>query len=239
MRQTYEDFHGVKLDDEAIRSAIALSKRYILNKHLPDKAIDIIDEAAARKSTMRQKLEKDDSYVKHEQEIKTVQSQIEKAISKQDYFKAAELKEKEEKIKSELTKLRASKNIPHHLRPLITKQDVGQVLADKVGIPSHIVTESEIDKLRRLQKDLEENILGQEDAVKAVVKSLTRNRLSVIQRNKPIGSFLFLGPSGVGKTHLAKLVAKDFFGDEKAMIHIDMSEFMEKYSVSKLIGSPA
>jgi ATP-dependent Clp protease ATP-binding subunit ClpC len=138
-----------------------------------------------------------------------------------------------------MMKIRGQKNVPTHLRPGIDAKDIGNVLADKTGIPTNIVNEDEISKLRRLGEDLKVNIVGQDEAVDAVVKTLTRSRLSVIPKNKPIGSFLFLGPSGVGKTYLAKLIARDYFGDENAMIRIDMSEFMEKYSVSKLIGSPA
>ena len=239
LKQTYEDFHGVQIADESISAAIKLSKRYMLNKHLPDKALDIIDEACAKKSTLSQKLENDDSYQDTINEIKKVEKKIEAAIEKQDYFKAAELKEKEEELKKWVSKLRVSKNVPLHLRPMITLDDVGGVLADKAGIPATIVTESEIDKLRRLESELTSNIFGQDEAVKAIVKSLMRNRLSVVEKEKPIWSFLFLWPTGVGKTYLAKLIAKTYFGDEKAMVRVDMSEFMEKYSVSKLIGSPA
>jgi len=239
LKQTYEDFHGVQLTDEAIDASIKLSKRYMLNKFLPDKALDIIDEACARKSTMNQKLDNDESYKENEAKISKIQSQIEKAIEEQDYFGAAELKQKEEEIKQEMQKIRTSKNIPTHLRPIITKDDIGNVLADKAWVPANIVNESEIEKLRRLSNDLKVKIIWQDEAVDSIVKTLTKSRLSVVQKNKPIGSFLFLGPSGVGKTYLAKLIAKDYFGDETAMIRIDMSEFMEKYSVSKLIGSPA
>lgn len=154
LKQTYEDFHGVQIADESIAAAIRLSKRYMLNKHLPDKALDIIDEACAKKSTLAQKLENDDGYQEAMNQIKKIEAKIETAIEKQDYFKAAELKEKEEELKKNITKLRTSKNIPLHLRPMITLDDVGGVLADKAGIPANIVTESEIVKLRRLEKEL-------------------------------------------------------------------------------------
>ncbi len=239
LRQTYEDFHGVQITDEAIKASVKLTQRYILNKHLPDKALDIIDEACARKSTMQAKLENDDEYKKIEGKIKKVKDQIEAAIENQDYFQAAELKEEEEKLKSTLTKIRGKKNIPMNLRPLIDKKDIGEVLADKTWVPANIVNQSEIEKLRALDKNLKWNVFGQEDAVNAVVKTLTRNRLSVIEKNKPIWSFLFLWPSGVGKTFLAKQIAKNYFWDENAIVRLDMSEYMEKFSVSKLIGSPA
>lgn len=239
LKQTYEDFHGVQLTDESLDVAIMLSKRYMMNKYLPDKALDIIDEACARKSTMNQKLDNDKDYKKFEETLAKIQAKIEEAIEKQDYFGAAELKAKEEEAKIEMNKIRNNKNIPISLRPIITKEDIGNVLADKTGIPTNIVNESEIEKLRRLDKELKKNIVGQDEAVDAVVKTLTRSRLSVIKYTKPIGSFLMLGPSGVGKTYLAKLIAKEYFGNPDSMIRIDMSEFMEKYSVSKLIGSPA
>jgi len=239
LRQTYEDFHGVQITDEAIKASVKLTQRYILNKHLPDKALDIIDEACARKSTMQTKLENDDEYKKVEKKIKKVKEQIESAIENQDYFQAAELKEEEDKLKNELIKIRWKKNIPMNLRPLIDKKDIGDVLADKTWVPANIVNQSEIEKLRALDKNLKWNVFGQEDAVNAVVKTLTRNRLSVIEKNKPIWSFLFLWPSGVGKTFLAKQIAKNYFWDENAVVRLDMSEYMEKFSVSKLIWSPA
>lgn len=195
LKQVYEDFHGVQISEDAIDAAIILSKRYMLNKHLPDKALDIIDEACAKKSTMTQVLEKDDTYKEQEARLKKIETDIEKAIDKQDYFKAAELKEEEETIKKDMRKIRNTKNLPLHLRLSIETQDVGEVLADKSGIPTNVVTESEVTKLKRLQKDLQEKIHGQDEAVQNIVKSLTRNRLSVVDREKPIGSFLFLGPT--------------------------------------------
>ena len=239
LKQIYEDFHGVLLSDEAIDSAINLSKRYILNKQLPDKALDIIDEACARKSTMQQKLDNDENYQAQEKKIEKIQKKIESAIENQDYFSAAELKNEEEELKKELQKIRSNKNIPINLRSTIEASDIGNVLADKTWIPTNIVNEDEVTKLKRLDSELKKEIVGQNDAVENVVKTLIRSRLSVIKKDKPIGSFLFLGPSGVWKTYLAKLIAKHYFGDEGAMIRFDMSEFMEKFSVSKLIWSPA
>lgn len=239
LRQTYEDFHGVQITDDAIKASVKLTQRYMLNKHLPDKALDIIDEACARKSTMQTKLENDDEYKKIEKKINKVKEQIDKAIENQDYFQAAELKEQEDELKNSLLKIRNRKNIPSHLRPLIDKQDIWEVLADKTWVPANIVNQSELEKLKNLDKSLKWNVFGQEDAVQAVVKTLTRNRLSVIEKNKPIWSFLFLWPSGVWKTFLAKQIAKNYFGDENAVVRLDMSEYMEKFSVSKLIGSPA
>ncbi|HOQ78760.1 MAG TPA: ATP-dependent Clp protease ATP-binding subunit [Candidatus Absconditabacterales bacterium] len=239
LKQTYEDFHGVSISNSAIKASVKLTKRYMLNKYLPDKALDIIDEACARKSTMQYKLENDEEYKKIEKKIDKIKDEIEVAIENQDYFKAAELKEKEEELKNDILKIRNNKNIPSHLRPTIEKEDIGNVLADKTGIPANVVNQSEIEKLKMLADSLKGQVFGQDDAVQAVVNTLTRNRLSVIEKHKPIGSFLFLGPSGVGKTFLAKMIAKSYFGDESAIVRLDMSEYMEKFSVSKLIGSPA
>ena len=239
LKPTYEDFHGVVISEEAIDKAISLSKRYILNKQLPDKALDILDEASARKSTIQHKLDNDENYKKQEARIEQIQKQIESAIENQDYFSAAELKEEEQALKKDLQKIRSNKNIPTHLRSVINPEDIGNVLADKTWIPTNIVNEDEITKLKRLDNELKEEIIWQNEAVDTIVKTLIRSRLSVIKKDKPIGSFLFLGPSGVWKTYLAKLIAKNYFGDEWAMIRFDMSEYMEKFSVSKLIWSPA
>jgi ATP-dependent Clp protease ATP-binding subunit ClpC len=154
LRQTYEDFHGVQITDDAIKASVKLTQRYILNKHLPDKALDIIDEACARKSTMQTKLENDDEYKKIEKKIENIKSQIDSAIENQDYFQAAELKEQEDELKNSLLKIRNRKNVPTHLRPLIDSNDIGEVLADKTGVPANIVNQSEIEKLRALDKNL-------------------------------------------------------------------------------------
>lgn len=237
LKETYEDYHGVMITDEAIASAVKLSTRYILNKHLPDKAIDLIDEASAKTSTLASKLELNEEYQQKEDDIKKIDSKIEKAIEKQDYFSAAELKKQQESLKQELLTVRKTVALPSHLRPTVDMSAIADVLSSKTGIPASMVQESEMEKLKRLKTDLEKEVLGQGDATYAVVSSLMRSRLSAIERNKPIASFLFLGPSGTGKTHLAKTIARDYFADEKALIRVDMSEFMESHSVSKLIGS--
>lgn len=237
LREKFEEFHGVNISDEALEQAVNYSVRYIMNKQLPDKAIDLIDEACARMSTIHAKLEQNDEYASTEKKIKHMQKQIEKAIEKQDYFKAAELKEQEETLKTKIKTLRQRQALPKHLRKSIWSHEIGEVLADKLGIPLTQISESEIQKLAVLDTFLKSKILWQDEAVMQIVKAVRRNRLSAVQRNKPIWSFLFLGPSGVGKTYLAKLLAKEYFGDEKSLIRVDMSEYMESYSVSKLIGS--
>jgi len=237
IRSKYEEFHGVTLSDEALEKSVTYSTRYMMNKHLPDKAIDLIDEASARVSTLTAKLESNTDYKKTEDRIKSTQKKMEKAIEKQDYFKAAEYKEQEEKLKEKLKGMRQQTALPKHLRPVITSTNIGEVIASKMWIPLDQVTESEIKKIATLDTHIKSFVLGQDEAVDSIVTAIKRNRLSAIQRNKPIGSFLFCGPSGVGKTYIAKLLAKEYFGDDKALIRVDMSEFMEKYSVSKLIGS--
>lgn len=237
LKSNFEEFHNVRITDESIDSAIALAQRYIMNKYFPDKAIDIIDEAAARASTFTTLIEKDEHHQSLQQEIAKLSEKIQAAITDQDYFLAAELKIKEKELKEKLHTVRSSKALPLHLRPVVDIHDIGRVLADKTGVPTSIVTESEIDKLQRLKEHLWTKILWQEQAVESVVKTLQRSRLSMVEKNKPIASFLFLGPSGVGKTYLAKLIAEEYFGDPKAMIRVDMSEFMETYTVSKLIWS--
>ena len=167
----------------------------MMNKQLPDKAIDLIDEAAARMSTIHAKLEQNDVYASTEKKVKQLQKQIEKAIEKQDYFKAAELKEQEEDMKNKMKGLRKSQTLPKHLRKTIEPTHIGEVLADKLGIPAAQISESEIHKLAVLDTHLKTKIFGQDEAVMQIVKAVRRNRLSAVQRNKPIGSFLFLGPS--------------------------------------------
>jgi ATP-dependent Clp protease ATP-binding subunit ClpC len=183
----------------------------MLNKYLPDKAIDIIDEACARKSTMSHKLENNDHYKVFEQKLEHLNKQLEQAIARQDYFTAAELKDQEDAIKIEIQKVRLQSSLPKHLRTTIDIHDIGQVISDKIGIPHNLITESETTKLLRLEHDLKKKIIGQDEAVKAIVTSIKRNRLSPIIKHRPIASFLFLGPSGVGKTYLAKLIAQDYF----------------------------
>jgi len=237
LKERFEDYHGVNISDAAIMKAVTYSIRYMMNKHLPDKAIDIIDEACARLSTLQSKLQSNNEWTQVEQRILKIQKDIEQSIEKQDYFKAAELKEEEEELKKKMKGMRQQHALPKHLRPTVEVDNIGQVLADKMGIPVDQVTESEMHKLARLDKDLKLLIHGQDEAVDAVVKAIRRNRLSAVQQRKPIGSFLFLGASGVGKTYLAKLLAKEFFGSDKSLIRVDMSEFMERHSSSKLIGA--
>jgi len=164
----------------------------MMNKHLPDKAIDLIDEACARVSTLSQKLDANTEYTSLENKIEKMKVQIEKAIERQDYFKAAELKDKEEEMKKKLKTVRSQNSLPKHLRPQVDSIEVGKVLSDKMGIPLDQVTESEVKQLAHLDTDLKDMVLSQDEAVDAVVKAIRRSRLSPVESNKPIASFLFL-----------------------------------------------
>lgn len=237
IRERFEEYHWVNITNDALKWSVDLSSRYMLNKHLPDKAIDILDEACARQSTLTQKLKNNEEYQKVEKQLSEVQKNIESSISCQDYFKAAEYKDKEEKLKSKLKQLRSKSSLPKHLRINVDYENIWEVVSDKIWIPASKVNQSEINKLRKLDELLSWKVLGQEEAVEAVVKAIRRNRLSVIERNKPIASFLFLWPSWVGKTYIAKLLASEYFEDENSLIRVDMSEYMERHSSSKLIGS--
>ncbi|MFA7284517.1 MAG: ATP-dependent Clp protease ATP-binding subunit [Candidatus Absconditabacterales bacterium] len=237
LKERFESFHDVNISSSAIEYAVGLSTRYILNKHLPDKAIDLIDEACARKSVLLSKLEHNQEYLDLAEELKEIEKLIEQAVSNQDYFKAAELKQQELEQKSKMKSLKSKSSMPSHLRPTIDSDDIGQVLSDKLGIPTDIIKESEIEKLTGLRAIFDQQIFGQAEAVDKVIKAIQKSRLSIIPKQKPIASFLFLGPSGVGKTYIAKLIAEHYFHDPKSLIRIDMSEYMERYSVSKIIGS--
>ena len=237
LKERFEQFHDVNISDSAIEHAVGLSVRYILNKHLPDKAIDLIDEACARKSVLLSKLERNDDYTEAMDALKEVETKIQGAVGEQDYFKAAELKQTELELKNKIKSLKNKSSMPSHLRPIITEEDIGRVLSDKLGIPTEIINESEVEKLTHLKTVFDSHIFGQDEAVDKVIKSIQKSRLSVIPKNKPIASFLFLWPSGVGKTYTAKMIAEHYFHDPKSLIRIDMSEYMEKYSVSKIIWS--
>ena len=239
IKYRFEDFHWVNISPEAVEKAVKLSKRYILDRHLPDKAIDLIDEAAARKSTSTISKENQAKIKKLEDEIKAIEDEIAKAVENQDYFAAAELKEQIKQLKDEIYHLKSANDIPKELRPTLTAEDIEKVIAEKYGISSKVLSKSELEFLSDLEDTLNEEIIWQQEAVKEVVSALIRNKLSPIEKTKPIGAFLFLGPSGVGKTYLAQLLAKYFFQDEKALIKINMSEYSESISSSKLIWAAA
>jgi ATP-dependent Clp protease ATP-binding subunit ClpC len=237
IRDKYEAHHGVKITDEAIEAAVKMSVRYINDRFLPDKAIDLIDEAASRaklKSFTEPEILK-----KLEEQIEEVEKDKEEAVRIQKFEKAASLRDKQKELKEKYEKeLKKWKNKSNKVVTNIAEENIAEVIANWTGIPAKKITEDENIRLKNLEKALHERVIGQDEAVEAVSKAIRRGRVGLKDPKRPIGSFLFLGPTGVGKTELSKALAESLFGDENAMIRIDMSEYMEPHSVSKLIGSP-
>ena len=237
LRDKYEAHHNVKITDEAIKSAVELSSRYINDRYLPDKAIDLIDEAASK--VRMSSYTEPDSFKDMKDEIEKLDKEKEEAIRVQDFEKAAKIRDKENAKKKELEdskknwETKKSKEVP-----TLKEEDIANVISSWTGIPVTKVSESENEKLKNLEENLHKRVIGQDEAVSAVAKAIKRSRMGLKDPNKPIGSFLFLGPTGVGKTELSKALAENLFGSEDALIRIDMSEYMEPHSVAKLIGSP-
>lgn len=237
LRDKYEAHHNVKITDEAINAAVELSTRYINDRFLPDKAIDLIDEAASR--VRMKSYTEPESFKDIKDEIEKLGKEKEEAIRVQDFEKAANLRDKEKSKKKELEKAKKDwENQNSKIVSSLKEEDISNVIASWTGIPVIKVSESENEKLKNLNANLHKRVIGQEEAVEAVSKAIKRSRMGLKDPNKPIGSFLFLGPTGVGKTELSKALAENLFGTEDALIRIDMSEYMESHSVAKLIGSP-
>lgn len=237
IRDKYEAHHNVKITDEAIKSAVELSVRYINDRFLPDKAIDLIDEAAS--SVKMRKYSRPDNLKELEESIEEVTREKEEAIRVQDFEKAAKLRDKEHEKKEKLEKEQQKwKDKNTRSVTTISEEDIAEVIARWTGIPVKKITQDENEKLKNLEQVLHQRVVGQKEAVEAVAKAIRRGRVGLKDPKRPIGSFLFLGPTGVGKTELSKALAEALFGDENSMIRIDMSEYMEGHSVSKLIGSP-
>ena len=236
LREKYEQHHHLQITDEALEAAVELSSRYINDRFLPDKAIDLMDEAASR---VRMETEEISPELKSlEEKIAALVKDKEAAIAKQDYEKAAQLRdiEKDYREQVELERDRRRKNNAEH-RP-VTADDIAAVVSGWTGIPVTRLTEDEGERLLHMEDTLHKRVVGQDEAVKAVARAIRRGRVGLKDPKRPIGSFLFLGPTGVGKTELCKSLAEAMFGDENAMIRIDMSEYMERHTVSRLIGSP-
>ena len=237
LRDKYEAHHGVKITDEAIEAAVKMSVRYINDRYLPDKAIDLIDEAASRAKL--QSYTEPDSLKKLQEEIEEVEKDKEEAVRIQKFEKAASLRDKQKELKEKYEKEQKKwQNKNNKSVTNITEENIAEVIASWTGIPAKKITEDENERLKNLEKTLHERVIGQNEAVEAVAKAIRRGRVGLKDPKRPIGSFLFLGPTGVGKTELSKALAEALFGDENAMVRIDMSEYMEPHSVSKLIGSP-
>ena len=237
IRDKYEAHHNIKITDEAINSAVELSSRYINDRFLPDKAIDLIDEASSK--IRLTSLEEPDSIKELENKIQNMNQEKEDAVKIQKFEKAAKLRDEVNSLKEELEKEKNKWNSKKTKTiPKLTEEDIAKVIASWTGIPAAKITQDENKKLKNLDKELHKRVIGQNEAVDAVAKAIRRSRVGLKNPNRPIGSFLFLGPTGVGKTELSKALAESLFGTEDAMIRIDMSEFMEPHSVAKLIGAP-
>ena len=237
IRDKYEAHHNVKITDEAIEAAVKLSIRYVNDRFLPDKAIDLIDEASS-KARLRTYTEPD-GLKELQEEIEKTKNEKEEAVLNQKFEKAAELRDTEKALRKKKKKEQNKwKNKNTKSIVTITEENIAEVIANWTGIPAKKITEDENEKLKNLEKELHKRVIGQNEAVEAVSKAIRRGRVGLKDPKRPIGSFLFLGPTGVGKTELSKALAEVLFGDENAMIRLDMSEFMEPHSVSKLIGAP-
>ena len=237
LREKYESHHKLKISDEALRAAVELSVRYIADRYLPDKAIDLIDEAASR---LRIRAHTSPEGIKtKEEELKKISGEKEAAILAQEFERAAALRDREQALKKEIEEEKSYWRASNDAAELtVTESDIAEVVTQWTGIPVHNLLAEDEDRLRHLDENLKARVIGQNDAIDTVAKAIRRGRIGLKDPKRPIGSFIFMGPTGIGKTELARALAEVMFGSESAMIRLDMSEYMEKHSVSKLIGSP-
>ena len=237
LREQYEKHHNVKINDSAIEAAVKMSSRYINDRFLPDKAIDVIDEAASKlRLTV---LVRNEDIELIEKKLAKLNEDKEVALMEGDYEKGVKIKKQQERLNNKLAKLtKAQDEIKNNTNLMVGEQEVAGIISSWTKIPVQKLEEEESDRLRKLEDTLHKRVIGQDEAVVAISKAIRRGRVGLKDPNRPIGSFLFLGPTGVGKTELCKALAEAMFGDENALIRLDMSEYMEKHSVSKLIGSP-
>ena len=236
LRDRYEAFHKAKITDEALKAAVSLSNRYITDRFLPDKAIDVVDEAASK---VRMKVFSAAPDVKAlEDRLNTVKKEKEAAVTSQDFEKAANLRDEEQSLLKEIGDKKSIAKEKSDQKLIVTEEDIAAVVAQWTGIPVVKIAEEESATLLHLEEELHKRVVGQDEAVTAVAKAVRRARAGLKDPKRPIGSFLFLGPTGVGKTELARALASSLFGDESAMIRLDMSEYMEKHTVSRLVGAP-
>ena len=237
LRDRYEAHHKVRITDEALTAAVKLSERYIPDRFLPDKAIDLMDEAASR--VRIQACTAPPDVREQEKRLEAVQIEKKEAISHQDFEKAAALRDQERSLNKEIEEKRAEwTRSQTNARDVVTEEDIAQVVSQWTGIPVSRMTEQEAQRLIRLEETLHRRLVGQEEAVSAVARAIRRARAGLKDPKRPIGSFIFLGPTGVGKTELCRALGEAMFGDEDAVIRLDMSEFMEKHTVSRMMGSP-
>ena len=236
LRDRYEAFHKAKITDEALEAAVSLSSRYITDRFLPDKAIDVVDEAASK---VRMKVFSATPDVKAlETQLADVKKEKEAAVTAQEFEKAAEMRDEEKRIEKEINDKKKAAKENSDAKLVVTDEDIASVVAQWTGIPVSKIAQEESESLLHLEEELHKRVIGQDEAVVAVSKAVRRARAGLKDPKRPIGSFLFLGPTGVGKTELARALAVALFGDETAMIRLDMSEYMEKHTVSRLVGAP-
>ena len=236
LRDRYEAFHKAKITDEALAAAVSLSSRYITDRFLPDKAIDVVDEAASK---VRMKVFSAAPDVKAlETQLADVKKEKEAAVTAQEFEKAAEMRDEEKRIEKEINDKKKAAKENSDAKLVVTDEDIASVVAQWTGIPVSKIAQEESESLLHLEEELHKRVIGQDEAVVAVSKAVRRARAGLKDPKRPIGSFLFLGPTGVGKTELARALAVALFGDETAMIRLDMSEYMEKHTVSRLVGAP-
>ncbi len=239
LRERYEQHHKLKISDAALEAAAKLADQYISDRFLPDKAIDLIDEAASRVRLINSQLPP--AARELDQELRRVLKEKDAAVRAQDFDRAGELRDREMEIKQQIRAIAAAKKAEESSRqemPEVTEEDIAQVVSAWTGVPVAKLTESESEKLLHMEETLHQRIIGQDEAVRAISRAIRRARVGLKNPNRPIASFIFSGPTGVGKTELTKALAAYFFGSESAMIRLDMSEYMERHTVSKLIGSP-
>jgi len=240
LRERYEQHHKLKISDEALEAAAKLSDRYISDRYLPDKAIDLVDEAGSRVRLINSQLPP--AAKELDKELRQVLKEKDEAVRSQDFDRAGELRDREMEIKSQIRTISQTKKAEttrsEDDSPVVTEEDIAQIVASWTGVPVNKLTESESEKLLNMEGTLHQRLIGQDEAVKAVSRAIRRARVGLKNPNRPIASFIFSGPTGVGKTELTKALASYFFGSEEAMIRLDMSEYMERHTVSKLIGSP-
>ncbi|MEN9228457.1 MAG: ATP-dependent Clp protease ATP-binding subunit [Gloeomargarita sp. GMQP_bins_120] len=240
LREKYEQHHKLKITDEALRAAAKLADRYISDRFLPDKAIDLIDEAGSRVRLINSQLPP--AAKELDKELRQILRQKDDAVRAQDFERAGELRDREIEIKAQIRAIVQSKKAEAQQgggeTPMVTEEDIAQIVASWTGIPVSKLTETESERLLHMEETLHQRIVGQEEAVRAICRAVRRARVGLKNPNRPIASFIFSGPTGVGKTELTKALAAYFFGSEEAMIRLDMSEYMERHTVSKLIGSP-
>ena len=236
LRDRYEAHHKVKITEEALVSAVKLSSRYIADRYLPDKAIDLIDESASRVRLQNLTMPNDVKDI--ENKIKDLESEKQSAVSEQNFERAAKLRDEEKSLKKKLAEEKEKWQDNNKLKGEVTEEDIAKIVSDWTGVPVLQLTQEESQRLLDMEEILHKRVVGQNEAVSAISKAIRRGRVGLKDPKRPVGSFIFLGPTGVGKTELCKSLAQVMFGDENAMLRLDMSEYMEKHTVSKLIGSP-